>query len=113
VAALSLVMTLAAMLPTTSCRRVDRAWLDIGEVVRAVRLFHDRTGVFPDPLTGFDALVDLGILDRAPKDPWGNDYRYALVDGRPVVTSLGSDGRPGGEGNAADISSSPTAFTYH
>jgi general secretion pathway protein G len=41
-----------------------------------------------------------------PKDPWGNDYVYELDSDSPVgykITSYGSDGVPGGEGQAADI----------
>jgi general secretion pathway protein G len=43
-----------------------------------------------------------------PKDPWGHDYVYAAPDGEgqePKITSLGADGKPGGTGNSADISS--------
>lgn len=42
------------------------------------------------------------------KDPWGNPLRYLAPgpNGTPFeVTSLGSDGQPGGQGEAADISS--------
>ena len=41
-----------------------------------------------------------------PKDPWGRPYAYeapAAEGGSPKVLSYGSDGKPGGEGNAADI----------
>ena len=41
-----------------------------------------------------------------PLDPWKHPYVYeAPADGQhaPKVSSLGSDGKPGGEGNAADI----------
>jgi len=41
-----------------------------------------------------------------PKDPWGNDYVYELDEESPSgykITSYGSDGAPGGEGQAADI----------
>lgn len=39
------------------------------------------------------------------KDPWGNDflYRYPGENGPFDLVSLGSDGRAGGEGTAADI----------
>ena len=47
------------------------------------------------------------ILDKMPKDAWGNDYVYTLENGRPVVTSYGADGVPGGEGPNADISNRP------
>ena len=39
-----------------------------------------------------------------PVDPWGAPYRYSFsTDGRVSVTSLGSDGAEGGEGDAADL----------
>ena len=41
-----------------------------------------------------------------PKDPWGNDYVYqapATSSDRPVLSSLGGDGKSGGDGNDADI----------
>jgi general secretion pathway protein G len=41
-----------------------------------------------------------------PKDPWGKDYIYipAQADNEePKISTLGSDGKPGGTGNAADI----------
>jgi general secretion pathway protein G len=43
---------------------------------------------------------------KLPLDPWGNAYQYRApgVDRQPFsVLSLGSDGREGGEGQAADI----------
>ena len=44
---------------------------------------------------------------QLPQDPWGNAYLFrAPVDnGRYEVLSLGADGREGGAGDAADISS--------
>ena len=44
-------------------------------------------------------------LDRLPKDPWGNDYLYLSPgnNGEIDVYTLGRDGRPGGEGEDADI----------
>jgi general secretion pathway protein G len=46
------------------------------------------------------------------KDPWGNPFRY-LVPGPNgsafEISSLGSDNQPGGEGEAADVSSAHLA----
>jgi general secretion pathway protein G len=47
-------------------------------------------------------------LKRAvPADPWGNAYVYKQpgVHGEYDLSSLGSDGQPGGEGDAADVTS--------
>jgi general secretion pathway protein G len=43
-----------------------------------------------------------------PQDPWGGDYAYEApgANGEDfVITSYGSDMAPGGEGDAADITS--------
>ncbi len=47
-------------------------------------------------------LQKRGILE----DPWGNAYQYENLGSRkkPRVYSFGADGRPGGEGDDADIS---------
>jgi len=44
--------------------------------------------------------------DAIPSDPWGNAYQYAVpgADGKDfALYSLGADGKPGGESDAADI----------
>lgn len=44
--------------------------------------------------------------DAVPLDPWGQPYQYQVPgdEGRAFsIISLGADGRPGGEGNDADI----------
>ena len=42
---------------------------------------------------------------NVPKDPWGNDYRYASPGqhGPYDLVALGADGQEGGEGEAKDI----------
>ena len=41
-----------------------------------------------------------------PKDPWGRDYVYRVLDdGNYEILSYGEDGKAGGEGDAADLSS--------
>jgi len=42
-------------------------------------------------------------LEDYPKDPWGGEYTYELIDGRPQITCLGADNELGGEGENADI----------
>ena len=66
-----------------------------------------KTTVPPVP----DKFPQGGYLDspRVPLDPWRHPYIY-LVPGRSnevfEIISYGSDGEPGGVGDAADISSS-------
>ncbi|MFS2032746.1 type II secretion system major pseudopilin GspG [Polaromonas sp. CT11-55] len=41
-----------------------------------------------------------------PTDPWGNDYAYVLLPGSGGIDiiSYGADGKPGGTGEAQDVS---------
>ncbi len=46
------------------------------------------------------------LEDKLPLDPWGNRYQYTVpgADSQPfALWSTGSDGKPGGTGDAADI----------
>jgi len=74
----------------------------------------NNSGKYPDslePLVQPDANGNSyleGYNGKVPKDPWNNDYQYeGPQPGRshPRVISFGSDGAPGGEGDAADIDS--------
>jgi general secretion pathway protein G len=47
------------------------------------------------------------LSKAVPKDPWGNDYQYRSPGehGEYDLLSFGKDGRPGGEGEDADLTS--------
>ena len=47
------------------------------------------------------------LAKALPKDPWGNDYQYRSPGehGEYDLLSFGRDGRPGGEGEDADLTS--------
>ncbi|MGQ3052804.1 MAG: type II secretion system major pseudopilin GspG [Roseateles sp.] len=47
------------------------------------------------------------LSKAVPKDPWGNEYQYRSPGehGEYDLLSLGKDGRPGGEGEDADLTS--------
>jgi general secretion pathway protein G len=94
-----------AVVPQLEKARRDRAVVDIKNMQGGFKLYYTRKGNYPDTSTGLQALVDQNILEEMPKDPWGNDYVYLNEGGKPVITSYGADGAPGGEGNGADISS--------
>ncbi len=88
----------------------------------ALKLYHMDNGMYPTQRQGLQALVEQTLLDprprrfpeggyldrRAlPRDPWGNPYVY-LIPGTGgesyEILSYGRDGRPGGNGEDADIS---------
>lgn len=52
------------------------------------------------------------LEEGLPTDPWGNAYRYSpsASGNQPYsLYSLGADGKPGGEGNDADVGHVPGA----
>jgi general secretion pathway protein G len=98
--------------------RVKTAKLQIESFGSALDLFYIDAGRYPSSSEGLDALATrpTGVEvwngpyvkgGRVPNDPWGHTYQYR-VSGEQTppyeITSLGSDGREGGSGNAADIS---------
>ncbi|MFH0909418.1 MAG: type II secretion system major pseudopilin GspG [bacterium] len=104
--------------------RAAAAKLQVKELQSALQVYRTEQGRYPTQAQGLEALVAKptsepmppnypvdGYLSATslPKDPWKNDYVY-LVPGRKgepyEVISYGSDGEPGGEGDASDLSSS-------
>jgi len=101
---------------TAEARHV-RAVADLQILTQALEGYRLDAGVYPTTGQGLDALVRQptlpplpprwrpdGYLPRLPRDPWDHAYRYACSDGRHFsLRSLGADGEPGGEGEAADV----------
>jgi general secretion pathway protein G len=100
--------------------KVDLARLQLKQVDNALLLFQLDTGRYPTAEEGLGVLVSApgnpdgwrGPYlrgDKALLDPWGHDLTLsASTEGAYVLTSLGSDGRTGGDGTAADVSLSST-----
>ena len=94
--------------------KVARAQMDSLE--KALEQYRLDTGSFPTQEQGLQALLTLpaGVarwqgpyLKKAiPLDPWGHAYVYQLAASQRELNlvCLGSDGQPGGEGDAKDIS---------
>jgi general secretion pathway protein G len=101
--------------------RVTRAQSDIRAIQTALDLYRLDNFKYPTTEQGLQALVKQpvdatitnyrsgGYLGSLPKDPWNNPYQYVSPgpDGRDYeITTFGRDGKPGGEGYDADISTS-------
>jgi general secretion pathway protein G len=102
--------------------RIIAAKQDINSIGQALKLYRLDNQGYPTTDQGLQALVTKpsappappnwktgGYLDRLPKDPWGNEYKYLNPGAKNTsdvdVFSLGADGAPGGEGNDADVGS--------
>lgn len=97
--------------------KVKTAGVQIADIEKALELYKLDVGSFPSTPQGLDALAKqpAGVIGWAgpylkggvPSDPWGHPYRYSYATGASVeILSLGADGAPGGEGEAADIRNS-------
>ncbi len=75
----------------------------------AVESYHSKHGSYPATLEEAAAGIDprLGsLVGTSMMDAWGHPVAYVLSADAPStfdVQSLGSDGKPGGEGSAADV----------
>ena len=99
--------------------KADAARVEIGQIGQALDLYKLEVGRYPTTQEGLQALVSAPAgaanwngpywkKSAVPKDPWGNDYKYAApAAAAPYeITSLGADGKEGGEGVNKDITSS-------
>lgn len=81
----------------------DTARLDMATIRQSLRRFHEKHHHYPPRSEGLRALVEAGLLETVPVDPWGRPYGYTLQGGWPVLWCDGADGLPGGAGADADI----------
>ena len=81
----------------------ERALWDLGSLTHALKTHAQRTGQLP-PAEAWPTLVDAGLLETEPVDPWGRPYVFSVAeDGGATVSSLGADGQVGGTGADEDL----------
>ena len=99
--------------------KADAAKIEIGQVGQTLDLYKLEIGRYPTTQEGLQALIaaPTGVTNwngpywkksSVPKDPWGNEYKYiSPAQSAPYeISSLGADGKEGGEGANKDITSS-------
>ena len=94
--------------------KADAAKIEISQIAQTLDLYKLEIGRYPTTQEGLQALITApaGVSNwngpywkrsTVPKDPWGNEYRYEVIDGAPRVTCLGVDNAEGGEDEAEDV----------
>jgi general secretion pathway protein G len=86
---------------------------DIVTIANAIDIFWSDYSRYPTNEEGLDILtqptskIPEGLLEHIPNDPWGHPYQYISPGAtKPYdIICLGADGREGGEGGDADITS--------
>jgi len=112
---------LAAIVAPNVINRIDdasinRAKQDIRGIESALKLYYMDNSRYPTTDQGLEALTtrpnDPSLrnwrgpyLDKLPRDPWNNTYRYLYPgrNGEFDVFTYGADNQPGGEGINAEI----------
>jgi general secretion pathway protein G len=112
------------VIPRLGDARRTAAQTQLATFKTALNLYRMDNGLYPTQRQGLDALCRMpeeeprprnyraeAYLEsrQAPLDPWGRPYIYFQPgrDGAPYeIVSYGADGRPGGEGENAEVSSS-------
>jgi len=112
---------LAAIVAPNVINRIDdasinRAKQDIRGIESALKLYYMDNSRYPTTDQGLEALTtqpnDPSLrnwrgpyLDKLPRDPWNNMYRYLYPgrNGEFDVFTYGADNQPGGEGINAEI----------
>ena len=99
--------------------RIAAAKSQIDSFMAALESYYIDCGSYPNEDQGLNALWEKSdsssgswagpyLLKKPPLDPWKNPYVYRVPGeyGFPYgIISYGEDGKAGGEGNAADITS--------
>ena len=98
--------------------RVAKTRQDIRVLESSLNLYKLDNYSYPSTQQGLEALVSApqgepaaknfkpgGYIQKLPTDAWQNPYQYLQPGqkGEVDIFSLGADGKPGGEGAAADI----------
>jgi general secretion pathway protein G len=109
------------VIPSGDKARAVRAKADISTIEGGLEMYRLQNGSFPTTTQGLEALIHApagasaasyqpgGYLKggKVPVDPWNRPYLYAAPGrhGEADIWSYGADGKEGGEGTDADITS--------
>lgn len=105
----------------TDDARITDAKVQIRNLETALKLFKMDSGFYPDTQQGLESLIEKPTTGRIPQkyreggyleqkkipaDPWGNPYVYVSpgLHGDFDIISYGANGKEGGQGKDADIS---------
>ena len=106
------------VIPLLGNANTTAAEAQVSQLEQGVETYNLIIGRYPTTEEGLEALVaapadpreaarfpEGGFINALPLDPWGNPYQYMIPgeNGRYDIWSWGADGRPGGEGEDADI----------
>jgi general secretion pathway protein G len=119
---LLVALVVPKILGRTDDARRTAVKVQMRNIEQALQLFKLDTGMYPSTEQGLEALVrkptvgaipqrwrEGGYLPKVPMDTWGHTFQYRSpgAEGKREyeLVSMGADGKPGGQGNDADLES--------
>jgi len=121
---LAIIALIAALIVPNVIGRPDQARVtvartDLRTIASALKIYRLDNGDYPSTEQSLAALVHRptsapvpanwsaqGYLEQVPVDPWGRPYSYRSPAANGAgfqITSLGKDGKPGGDGVDQDL----------
>ena len=101
---IALIATISGSCSSQRCTRIGACVASINTLHTVVDVWRMDHGRYPTEAEGLDVLLRdmregnvgpyLGSKEL-PRDPWGNPFRYRLIDEKPVIDSAGPDGKFG------------------
>jgi len=98
--------------------KVKAAKVQIEDLAQTLDMYKLDVGSYPTSEQGLDALIEAPDgaqrwngpylrKSKVPLDPWNNEYKYTSPGehGKFDITSLGADGKDGGEAEDKDLNS--------
>lgn len=92
--------------------KIKTTKLAMSSLINDINLYYADCGKYPSSLenltTADSSCSNWGpepYTKKLPKDAWNKDFNYSSEGGNFTITSLGADGREGGDGKNKDISS--------
>jgi general secretion pathway protein G len=98
----------------TQKARTTKIKSDLTTIVSAAEMMYTDSGSYPESIEEMinpkdeDGNARVGGLKEFPKDPWGNEYFFEIIDGSPRATCLGKDQVEGGDGDNKDYTEPET-----
>ena len=95
------------VMPAADRAAATKARADIATLEQGIEMYRLDNQRYPTGDEGLQALLAGEYVRRLPNDPWNRPYLYAAPgeSGQPyTISTLGADGREGGSGENADIS---------
>jgi len=84
--------------------KVDKTSVALHFLEGNLERYKAKFGKYPSTEEGLKALVESKSLVEIPRDGWGREIMYVLNSERSyTISSLGADGKPGGEGFDRDL----------